>query len=117
MGAKSSADDYLTGTIRNATLVRAPTLAGADESLRIGKVDVLFGTKANMLRRAETIPGSRVLEGQAGGGEEVWMAVPKGRGVSAVYVREFVESAKSGGLVKAAIERAGLHGVIVAPTK
>jgi len=33
------------------------------------------------------------------------------------YARRFIEEAKSEGLVKAAIERAGLRGVIVAPLK
>jgi polar amino acid transport system substrate-binding protein len=43
------------------------------------------------------------------------MAVPKGRALSAAYVRSFVENAKSEDLVKGAIERAELRGVIVAP--
>jgi polar amino acid transport system substrate-binding protein len=31
------------------------------------------------------------------------------------YARKFIEDAKSKGLVKAAIERAGLRGAVVAP--
>jgi polar amino acid transport system substrate-binding protein len=34
-----------------------------------------------------------------------------------VYVGKFVEEAKAEGLVKSAIERAGLRGVVVAPLK
>jgi polar amino acid transport system substrate-binding protein len=45
------------------------------------------------------------------------MAMPKGRGPGAAYARQFIEDAKSEGLIKAAIERAGLRGVIVAPLK
>lgn len=111
---KSSPDVYLTGTIRSATLVRAPTVAGMVESLRAGRADALFGTKAGMLSQAEKLAGARVLEGRSGG-EETGMAIPKGRDLSAAYVRKFVESAKSEGLVKAAIERAALRGVVVAP--
>ena len=59
---------------------------------------------------------ARVREGRSGG-EETGMAVPKGHALSAVYVRTFVENAKSEGLVKAAIERTGLRGVVVAPPK
>jgi polar amino acid transport system substrate-binding protein len=33
------------------------------------------------------------------------------------YARQFIEDAKSEGLVKASIERAGLRGVMVAPLK
>ena len=113
---KSSPDAYLTGTIRSATLVRAPTIAGMVESLRAGRADVLFGTKAGMLSQAKKLAGSRVLEGRSGG-EETGMAIPKRRDLSAAYVRQFVESAKSEGLVKAAIERAALSGVVVAPLK
>ena len=113
---KSSPDVYLTGTIRSATLVRAPTVAGMAESLRAGRADALFGTKAGMLSQAEKLAGARVLEGRSGG-EETGMAIPKGRDLSAAYVRKFVESAKSEGLVKAAIERAALRGVVVAPLK
>lgn len=69
-----------------------------------------------MLSQSEKLAGSRVLEGRSGG-EETGMAVPKGRALSAAYVRTFVENAKSEGLVKAAIERAGLRGVVVAPPK
>jgi polar amino acid transport system substrate-binding protein len=113
---KSSPDVYLTGTLRSATLVRASTIAGMVESLRAGRADVLFGTKAGMLSQAEKLAGARVLEGRSGG-EETGMAIPKGRDLSAAYVRQFVESAKSEGLVKAAIERAALRGVVVAPLK
>jgi polar amino acid transport system substrate-binding protein len=113
---KSSPDAYLTGTIRSATLVRAPTVADMVESLRAGGADALFGTKAGMLSQAEKLAGARVLEGRSGG-EETGMAIPKGRDLSAAYVRTFVESAKSEGLVKAAIEGAALRGVIVAPLR
>jgi polar amino acid transport system substrate-binding protein len=43
------------------------------------------------------------------------MAIPKGRDLGAAYSRKFVEDAKSEGLVKAAIERAGIRGAVVAP--
>jgi len=113
---KASPDVYLTGTLRSATLVRASTIAGMVESLRAGRADVLFGTKAGMLSQAEKLAGSRVLEGRSGG-EETGMAIPKRRDLSAAYVSKFVESAKSEGLVTAAIERAALRGVVVAPLK
>ena len=44
------------------------------------------------------------------------MGVPKGRdGAAAAYVAKFVQDAKALGIVKSAIERAGLRGVAVAP--
>jgi len=41
--------------------------------------------------------------------------MPKGRDLGMAYARQFVEDAKFEGLVRAAIERAGLRGVVVAP--
>jgi polar amino acid transport system substrate-binding protein len=109
---KSSPDAYLSRTIRQATLVRFPTMAEMVASLKAGKVDAVYATKAAMLAQSAKIAGSRVLEDR--GGEETAIAVPKGRKPAAEYARKFVEEAKSAGLVKAAIERAGLRGVVVA---
>ena len=48
--------------------------------------------------------------------EPIGMGVPKGRdAAAAAYVGRFVEAAKAEGLVKSAIERAGMRGVVVAP--
>ena len=113
---KSSPDAYLSRTIQRATLVRVSTFVHMVESLKAGRADALYGTKAGMLSQSAKVPGSRVLEGRFGG-EETAIAVPKGRQLSAAYARQFVEEAKSEGLVKAAIERAGLRGVVVAPLK
>jgi polar amino acid transport system substrate-binding protein len=113
---KSSPDAHLSRTIQRATLVRVSTIAGMVEALKAGRADVLYGTKAGMLSQAANIPGSRMLEGRFGG-EETAFAVPKGRQLGAAYARQFVEDSKSDGLVKAAIERAGLRGVVVAPLK
>lgn len=113
---KSSPDAYLSRTLRNAAVVRMPTLAETVQALRAGKADAAYGTKAGMLSQSVNLPGSRVLEGQFGG-EETAIAVPKGRQVSAAYARQFVEAAKSEGLIKSAIEKAQLRGVIVAPNE
>jgi polar amino acid transport system substrate-binding protein len=111
---KSSPDAYLSRTIRRAELVRVATFADMVATLKAGKADVLYGTKAGMLSQSTKIPGSRVLEGSFGG-EQTAVAVPKGRAAGAAYARQLVEETKSEGLVKAAIERAGLRGVVAAP--
>lgn len=111
---KSSPDAYLAGTIRSATLVRSSTIADMVESLQARRVDIIFGTRAGMYSQAEKLAGSHLLEGRSGG-EKAGMATPKGRDQSAAYARQFVESAKAQGLVKAAIERAALRGVVVSP--
>ena len=59
-------------------------------------------------------PGFRVLDGRFAT-DPVAMAIPKGRDLGMAYARKFVEDAKSEGLVKAAIERAGIRGAVVPP--
>ena len=60
------------------------------------------------------LPGSRVLEGRPGIDPHA-MAMPKGRDAGMPYLRQFMQEAKSQGLIKGAVERAGLRGVLVAP--
>ncbi|MCP2500411.1 MAG: hypothetical protein NCA08_02420 [Deltaproteobacteria bacterium] len=82
-----------------------------------GKADVIAATKAALFTEAGSRPGSRVLDGRILV-EPIGMGVPKGRNAAAaLYVEKFVEEAKAAGLVKSAIERAKLRGVVVAPLK
>jgi len=113
---KGGPDVRLSRTLQSATLVRVPTLADMVEALKTGRADALAATKPTLLGMSAKIPASRVLQGRfftTG----IGMAVPKGRAAGAAYVVRFVEEAKAEGLVKAAIERAALRGVIVAPLK
>lgn len=109
---KGSPDAFLSRTLKQASLVRLPALPEMIQALRDGRVDAVYGVKAALLTQSEKLPGSRVLEDKLGG-EGTAIAIPKGR-VGTIYVRQFVEDARSEGLVKAAIERAALKGVIVA---
>ena len=114
---KGGADVYLSSTIKNAVLVRAPNAAELYALLGAGKVDVIAATKTALFAEAEKQPGSRVLDGRILS-EPIGMGVPKGRdAAAAAYVGKFVEAAKAEGLIKSAIERALLRGVVVAPPK
>jgi len=57
-----------------------------------------------------------VLDGRYGENLQS-MAVPKDQTGRLAYISEFLEAAKSSGLVQKAIERAGEHGMEVAPTQ
>ena len=72
--------------------------------------------KPVLFEMSTQLPGSRVLDGRPGIDPHA-MVMPKGRDLGMAYARRFIEDAKSGGLVKAAVERAGLRGVVVAPVK
>jgi len=113
---KSQPEVFLTRNLKNAIVVRAPSLAGTLEMLKTGKADVIFSIKPSLFEAASQLPGSRVIDGRPGVDPHA-MAMPKGRDIGAAYARQFIEDAKSEGLVKAAIERAGLRGVVVAPLR
>jgi polar amino acid transport system substrate-binding protein len=114
---KAGADLHLSSSLKNAALVRTKSLGELNAALESGKADVIAATKTFLLGAATHRPGSRVLEGRILV-EPIGMGVPKGRNASAAaYVGSFVEEAKATGLVKSAIEGAGLRGVAVAPLK
>jgi polar amino acid transport system substrate-binding protein len=114
---KSSLDAHLSKALKNATIIRAKTLAENHALLDAGKTDAMAATKPVLFAAAASRPGTRVLDGGLPS-DPVGMAVPKGRDVAASeQVQRFVEEAKAAGLVKSAIERAGLRGVTVAPPK
>lgn len=110
--AKGAADVLLSHTLKSAVVVRGPGLPGALELVKSGKADVFAANKPNLFEMSKQLPGSRVLDGRPGS-ETQAMLIPKGRDIALAYAREFVEHAKTEGLVKAAIERVGLRGAVV----
>ncbi|HZP85356.1 MAG TPA: transporter substrate-binding domain-containing protein, partial [Burkholderiales bacterium] len=104
-----SVNAFLARTIRSATVIPSPSVPAGQEMLSSGKVDVFAANKANLFELSDKLPGSHVLDGRIGA-DEVAIAVPKGRDAAMAYVRKYVEDAKSEGLVKTAIQRAGLRG-------
>jgi polar amino acid transport system substrate-binding protein len=111
---RSQPDVFVSGALKSAEVVRAPSLAGTLEMVKAGKADAIFSIKPSLFEASGQLPGSRVLDGSAGTDPHA-MVIPKGRSAGLAYARRFIEEAKSGGLVKAAIERAGMRGAVVAP--
>ena len=101
----------LSRMLKRAELVPA---AAAFDLLRAGNANVLAGPRAALLRLSAQLPGSRVVEDRFGVILYA-MLVPKGHAGRLAYLSEFIEEAKASGLVRQAIERAGLRGVQVAP--
>jgi len=110
----SSPAVFLSRTLPNAVFVQASSNSGALEAVGSGRADVMGSIKPVLFELSEQLPGSRVLDGRPGI-EPHAMVMPKGRDVGMAYARQFIEDAKSEGLVQAAIERAGARGVVVAP--
>jgi polar amino acid transport system substrate-binding protein len=113
---KSGPDRFFSGALKNVVIVRASSNPGALEAVKSGSADVMGSIKPILFELSNQLPGSRVLDGRPGIDPHA-MAMPEGRGLGLTYARQFIEDAKSEGLVKAAIDRAGLRGVVVAPLK
>ncbi len=113
---KSGPDSFFSGTLKNAVVIRASSNPGALEALKSGRAEVMGSIKPILFERSNQLPGSRVLDGRPGIDPHA-MAMPKGRDLGVAYARQFIEDAKSEGLVKAAIESAGIRGAVVAPLK
>jgi polar amino acid transport system substrate-binding protein len=109
----SGPDRFFSRTLTNIAVVRAPSNPGALEMLKSGRADVMGSIKPILFEMSRQLPGSRVLDGRPGVDPHA-MATPKGRDLGVAYARRFIEDAKSEGLVKTAIEKAGLRGVAVA---
>ena len=113
---KSQPDIFVSRTLKNAEVVRAPSLAGTVEMLKSRRADAIFSIKPSLFEASKQLPGSRVLEGRPGIDPHA-MVLPKGRELGLTYARQFIEEAKSRGLVTTAIERVGMRGAVVAPAQ
>jgi polar amino acid transport system substrate-binding protein len=116
----SPSDRFLTRTLKSAELVRLPLTpnfpADAIELLRSGKADV-FGADSGLIDSiAGAYPGAKLVPG-AFNTVRAAIALPKGKSSAAqAQLLAIINEAKHTGVVKNAIEQAGLRtGVRVAP--
>jgi len=100
----------LRRTLKDAQIVEVG-MPEASELVRSGKIDVFAANKANLFAISDKLPGSRVLEGRFSV-DRFAIGAPKGREAAMPYLRKFIESAKTEGLVKSAMERAGVRGAV-----
>jgi polar amino acid transport system substrate-binding protein len=111
---RSAYDLFLTRTLKNAKLVRAPGIPASYDVFMSQKLEALGGLKPKLVEEQARTPGSRVLEGQVTGVLQA-IGAPKGRPAAAKYLREFAEEVKRTGFVARTIEKHGVRGVTVAP--
>ena len=100
--------------LKHASPVGAEIPDAAFDLLRTGHADAFASALPTLLDYSTKLPGSRVLEDRYGANLQA-MAVPKGEAGRLAYFTEFIEEAKTSGLVQRAIERAGQHGIRVGP--
>jgi len=109
----SAYDLYLSRNIKHATLVRANAIQGSYDVFVKDRLEVLSGLKPRLITDAETLAGSRVLEGRFTVVQQS-VGTPQGRRSAAEYLSEFAKDIKTSGFVALAIARHALSGVSVA---
>lgn len=111
---KGGNDLYLTRTLKAATLVRAKGGDAAFKQFVEEKLDAYAGLRPGLVKNAEQLPGSRVLEGNYTMVQQA-IATPAARVKGAAYLRQFAEDVKSDGTVARAIKNNELPGLTIAP--
>jgi polar amino acid transport system substrate-binding protein len=116
VGARDAGDYFLTRTLKYAALKRneAGSTDVALAWLKAGEVDVYAGNRQRMSEAAARMPGLRLTTDNFYGVEQC-IIVAKGAPEKLAIVNRFLDEARSTGMIAAAIERAGLIGVDVAP--
>ncbi|MBO0750503.1 MAG: ABC transporter substrate-binding protein, partial [Bradyrhizobiaceae bacterium] len=84
------------------------------ELVAAGAIDAFATNKATLFELAERVPGLKVLS-ETWGEERHSIGIPKGREQGLPVIKAFTEDAIAQGLVKAAMDRAGLRGARTAP--
>jgi len=104
----------LSRLLKNAKQAEADTPDGAFHLLRSAQADAFASTRPLLLDYAAHLPGAQLLDERYGANLQA-MAVPKDYAGRLTALSEFIEEAKSSGLVIRSIERAGLRAMQVAP--
>jgi polar amino acid transport system substrate-binding protein len=116
VGLGSVYDLYLTRTLKNAMLVRAPKggAAGGIEPFVNDRLDAAAGVREPLDAYVKDHPDMRVMAGHF---EEIRQAIamPKGRAAGAAYLRAFVEEMKANGFVADALKRSGQTAPVAPP--
>ena len=104
----------LEHNIKHAEIVSVEIPDQAFELVRSGKAHAYASPRPPILEYAKQLPGSQVLDGHYGANIQA-IALKKGQAARLAYISEFVEQAKTSGLVQRIIERIGHRGIAVAP--
>lgn len=110
----SAYDLYLSRTIKNATLVRAPTGPDAMNMFVRDKLEVCAGVKQPLVEFAAQHSAVRVMDGRFMAIRQA-MGMPKGRPRAHEYLKGFVEEMKANGFCADALKRSNQPDAVVAP--
>lgn len=111
----NSPDVYLSAALKNATLVRTPTVPQALALLAKGQVNAFAGSRsAEAMFIASSFPSGRMLPDNFLIAN-IAAGLPLGHDQGLGYLDEFIDWGKTSGLVQLAIGRSQLIGVSIPP--
>lgn len=106
---------WLDRNIHHAELVRTETLDSSFDLFVKDKLDALAGLRPRLLQDVEKLPGARILDGQFAAVQQAVGTLRK-NAAGAAFLRDFIEEAKSSGLVASLIAKHNVTGRLsVAP--
>jgi polar amino acid transport system substrate-binding protein len=112
---RAAYDLWLTDNLKNAELVRAPSIDESFEYFRDQKLDVLAGLRPALLKQQQSMPGSTIME-QSFTAVQQSVGCKPGNPEVAEYLNGFVREAISSGLIQQLIDKHGVTGRLsVAP--
>lgn len=115
VGKGSAYDLYLSRTLTQAEILRAPSSPTVVETFLREGAEVAAGVKQQLEADAAEAGGLRLLDQRFMVIRQA-MGLPKSRGEAAAdFLRAFVEERKASGFVAAALQRHGIQGASVAP--
>ncbi len=106
----------LEHVIKHAEIISVEIPDEAFELVRSGKAHAYASPRPPIVEYAKQLPGSQVLDGHYGANIQA-IALKKGQAARLAYISEFVEQAKTSGLVQRIIDRIGHRGIAVAPVE
>lgn len=116
VNARSAYDLWLTRHIVHAKLARADGLDAAFRLFRDEGLEALAGLRPGLMANVEALPGARILEGKFTAVQQA-VGTARSNAAGATFLRDFVEDAKSSGLIQNLIDRHRVRGLSVAPAQ
>lgn len=111
---RSAYDLWLQRNLKHATLVHADSVLASNELFVREKLDALAGLKTGLVAASQTIPGSRILEGQFTGIQQA-VATKNTNQESIQFLNACIGELISSGLVATLIKKYQVQGLSVAP--
>lgn len=105
---------WLQANIKHATLVLADSIDDSYDNFVQNNLDVLAGLRPRLLVDVQKLPGAIILDGKFSSVQQA-IGTPRQNTESALWLAQFVEQAKTSGLVADLIAKHKVDGLTVAP--